>query len=492
MFEVLDDAGLAAEIERETRAAAASDSRRLQLIAELVGRRVAEQDDELLHWACDYWDATAAEVAAAMGIGQRAASREMRIAVALRERFPQVTALFDQGRLSSRLISTITWRTQLVQDVDALRSIDHDLAQRAADWGPLSVSKLEQVIDTLIDRHDPVAVRRTREASRGRDVCLGKQDDTSGTTSLYGRLFATDAAALKKRLEHLIAGVCQDDPRTVGQRRADALGVLGAGGDRLGCQCGQPQCPATASDARAANTVVYVLAEAAAVDAQPDPYLSGDDESTPIARDVADRPTPAPTSALIVDGGVAPAPLLAQLIGSGATVRELTQPCDQAEPRYRPSTALTAFVRMRDMTCMFPGCDRPAQRCDIDHTTPYPDGATHPSNTKCLCRIHHLLKTFWDEWGDRQQPDGTIIWTTPSGRTYLAKPGSRLFFPQWNTTTAALAPPRSGPRRTADRGAMMPRRKYTRAEQDRRQIRAERALNKALISERDKPPPGQG
>ncbi|WP_342744298.1 hypothetical protein [Mycobacterium aquaticum] len=74
MFEELGDAGLVAEIERETRAAAAADSRRLRLIAEMVNRRVAEQDDELLHWACDYWDAAAAEIAAAMGIAHRAAS----------------------------------------------------------------------------------------------------------------------------------------------------------------------------------------------------------------------------------------------------------------------------------------------------------------------------------------------------------------------------------------------------------------------------------
>lgn len=39
----------------------------------------------------------------------------------------------------------------------------------------------------------------------------------------------------------------------------------------------------------------------------------------------------------------------------------------------------------RDRTCRFPGCDRPAQFCDIDHTVPYPYGFTHPSNLKCLC-----------------------------------------------------------------------------------------------------------
>jgi hypothetical protein len=32
------------------------------------------------------------------------------------------------------------------------------------------------------------------------------------------------------------------------------------------------------------------------------------------------------------------------------------------------------------MTCRFPGCDRPAEHSDIDHTVPYPLGPTHPCN----------------------------------------------------------------------------------------------------------------
>jgi hypothetical protein len=491
MFEELGDAGLIAEIERETRAAAASDSRRLRLIAELVRRRVAEQDDELLHWACDYWDATAAEVAAAIGISHRAASKEMRIAVALGDRFPRVAALFDAGRVGSRLISTITWRTQLVEDDAALRLIDDELARRVAEWGPLSVTKLEQAIDTLIDRYDPGARRRLREAVRARDVCLGKTDDVSGTTSLWGRLLATDGAALDKRMAYVMSGVCADDPRTAGQRRSDALGVIAVLGDRLRCQCGHPDCPASAPDARGANTVVYVLADRAAVEAEPDPYLSGDHDTAPIPRErvTDEKPAKNPATAVLLDGGVVPTALLADLIANGARVRELPAPGDEPEPRYRPSAKLAAFVRMRDMMCMFPGCSRPAEFCDIDHTEPYPNGCTHASNTKCLCRIHHLLKTFWVGWSDRQQPDGSIVWTTPSGRTYTTRPGSQLFFPHWNTTTAVLPPP-IGRSNSAHRGVMMPRRKYTRAEQDRRSIRAERARNEAIIAERNKPPPG--
>ena len=63
-------------------------------------------------------------------------------------------------------------------------------------------------------------------------------------------------------------------------------------------------------------------------------------------------------------------------------------PC---EKNYRPTAAQSRFVRCRDLTCRFPGCDRPAEVSDIDHTVPYPIGPTHPSNLKLLCRAHHRI-----------------------------------------------------------------------------------------------------
>ena len=66
---------------------------------------------------------------------------------------------------------------------------------------------------------------------------------------------------------------------------------------------------------------------------------------------------------------------------------------------------------------------------DIDHTVPYPHGATHPANIKCYCRKHHLVKTFWEGWADAQAADGTVRVTTPTGHTYTAAPFSALLFP---------------------------------------------------------------
>src|SRR5262249_16683960 len=139
------------------------------------------------------------------------------------------------------------------------------------------------------------------------------------------------------------------------------------------------------------------------------------------------RSGPARTNpGLVMGGGILPAPVLAAKVAATATIRPLIHPgAAPPEPRYMPSAALADFVRCRDLPCRFPGCDEPAYRCDLDHTIAYPVGPTCASNLGCLCRKHHLLKTFWG-WLNRQSPDGTMIWTAPGGQTYTTHPGSRL------------------------------------------------------------------
>ena len=69
---------------------------------------------------------------------------------------------------------------------------------------------------------------------------------------------ATDAEALDQRLDAMAAAVCDHDPRTLDQRRSDALGAFGHGADRLACRCGNPDCPA--ADAQPSTVVVHVIA----------------------------------------------------------------------------------------------------------------------------------------------------------------------------------------------------------------------------------------
>jgi hypothetical protein len=82
-------------------------------------------------------------------------------------------------------------------------------------------------------------------------------------------------------------------------------------------------------------------------------------------------------------------------LATRASLRPVAVPKDRvAEPHYRPSAALARFIRCRDLMCRWPGCDQPAQFCEIDHTVPYPYGPTHPSNNKLYCRIHRVHKAY--------------------------------------------------------------------------------------------------
>jgi hypothetical protein len=387
------------------------------------------------------------------------------------------------------------------------------------------MKRTEAAIDAIVDEHDPGALRRSRTAARSREVQFGSPTDEPGMTSMWARLFAADAAVIEQRVSELAASGCAGDPRSPGERRADALTALAAGQDRLACGCGTPDCPGGGRPARPpGNTVVHVVAEAdtlteARPEATPPPNpgpgggtgptgetVGSHDVSSTQPDDRAEATAPAGSDAragvgapccaappaFVIGGGVLPAPLLAAMV-EGATIKPVRHPGDAApEPRYVPSPPVADFVRCRDLTCRWPGCDKPAYACDIDHTVPYPLGPTHASNLKCLCRFHHLLKTFWSGaggWRDEQLPDGTIVWTAPTGHTYTTHPGSATLFPALCKPTGTLAPAPKQALSRGDRGVMMPKRRHTRAQNLARRIHAERRLNDAHVAERNKPPP---
>jgi hypothetical protein len=83
---------------------------------------------------------------------------------------------------------------------------------------------------------------------------------------------------------------------------------------------------------------------------------------------------------------------------------------------------------------------------------------------------------------------GTIIWTAPTGHTYPTKPGSAPLFPTLCRPTGELQLPRHTVV-AGDRGAMMPKRRRSRAENLVKRIEAERKLNDEHVAERNRPPP---
>jgi len=80
------------------------------------------------------------------------------------------------------------------------------------------------------------------------------------------------------------------------------------------------------------------------------------------------------------------------------------------------------FLQARDRTCRFPGCRRPANRSDLDHTTPWAAGGpTSVDNQAHLCRRHHTQK-HQQPWRVRHLGGGVLEWTSPIGDVFINRP----------------------------------------------------------------------
>jgi uncharacterized protein DUF222 len=457
MFEGLADADLIDVMGESTRDESTAIAQRLAAVVELYVRRCGDLAG-CEWWCADACDAVAAEISAVQNISHARAVAQVQFACHLWHRLPTVAKVFVSGLIDVRLVSTIVNRTENVDDA-LMAELDEAIAGHCVKWMKLSRPKLRDRVDQWVAKFDPAGVRVPPAVDDNRYINIDPA--APGTAEISGYLNAADGAAVDAALDALAATVCEHDPRGNGQRRSDAAGALARREVTLACQCRRDDCPAAAERAAADAAVIHILAEQATVEGTSNApgYLPG--------------------------FGILPAESVREL-AANAKLTPVVVPTDAPpEPRYRPSRNLADFLKWRDLTCRWPGCDRPVDKCDIDHTVPYPAGFTHPSDLKHYCRIHHLIKTFHGGWAEQQMPDGTIILTAPTGHTYATEPHGAAMFPTLAQSTGEL------PLRTLDepspyRGVMMPKRKQTR-EQDRRdRINAERRQRTELIAEEER------
>lgn len=427
MFEALSDpAALVAVIESTHREESRLVARRLAAVAALLRHRVAtaEQADQE-YAAIDGFEQTAAEVAAAMNLSAMGASYLVSHAEALETRLPGIADLLADGRTDWRTVRLIITRTDLITNGELIAKIDQSLAARIGNWHGWSRQRIVNAIDAAVRVTDPDAIRERRlEAENERHIAITATDN--GMAEIHGSVAAAAATAFDRRLSQLAKQVCPADPRTMDQRRADALAAL-AENRGLACACGQPECPMRGNDDKrdrtGAQVVVNVVASGQTVyaDGAGPGYLEG--------------------------YGVIDAEQVRQLAAAASLLvaNPVTSPVEAL--RYQPSAALERAVRCRDLTCRFPGCSRPATVCDVDHTVPFnhqdpaAGGRTVAENLKCLCRQHHRLKTF-GKWRDKQLPDGMVIWTSPTGNTYRTSPAGADLFPQPRGPACAAPAPK--------------------------------------------------
>ena len=358
---------------------------------------------------------TRAELALGLRISEPAAERLMAESLRLVRVLPAALGAVEAGQVCWRAAACLAEAVlPLIQERDAggpdrvaeFEAAALDAAMRIAP------SRLRSRLRLLCERlRSDSAIERHAEALRDRRVIL--EDAEDGMAWLHAFLPAVEAHAVFHRLRDLAratqdldAEECVPDERTLAQRGADLLVDFLVGDEvRVAGRAGAGRAFSRFAGIR--PTVVVTVPVQTLLD-----------------RDDAADGVPA-----LLDGIVPIDPATARRLTAAAPslYRLLTDPhtgaaLDLSRTRYHPSPALRLWLRLRDGTCRFPGCGRPAKGCDLDHSVDWQyGGATAAANLAHLCRGHHTLK-HQTRWQPRQHPDGTIAWRSPSGRTHMTHP----------------------------------------------------------------------
>jgi hypothetical protein len=359
--------------------------------------------------------AAAREIQVATGLPITQCQRRVWLAACEPERVGPVRAAMRLGRLGFARAAALTEATAHLDAVTAaaiairvLRPASGPDGVPLAGMAPLSQATFTARLRTqlvLACGVVPEAERAYAAALKGRRLSAEPHPDGTGVLFISGDGARISAAA--GRVERIAGRLRKGgDSRTLAQLRADvATDLLLRGwvpGDPVFAQLGKPP----------AATVRVVVSL---------PVLLGGQAGV----------------GQIPGWGALPAEQTRALaLQAGSTwTRIVTDPLDgraiEASARtYRVPAAMAEQVNTRDGTCRAPGCEIPAAGTDLDHSIEWAPtgggadgsgGATAESNLAALHRGHHNLKTagFWDS---EQASDGTLCWTTATGRTVTTYP----------------------------------------------------------------------
>jgi hypothetical protein len=311
--------------------------------------------------------AIALEIAEAMGFSEGQVQYRLSFADTVRDQSPTTWAAFADGRVDLARVREIGHTIGQLKRTESVHRLDRRVVEYAETH---TVAELRSWLKAFVRRVEAdLAIERAEDERTKRHVSVQHGDDSMGWLNAY--LPSHQLAAVEDRIRKAARRPADaDDERTVAQREADLLVAW----------CTESDASETVIDANIAVTVdADVLAGA----------NPGFAEST--------------------DGrwGV-PAQWIADVTSSGSTFwhRIIVDPVNhdilahEYVGRFAPDV-LNIALRFLYGTCQGPGCMVPADRCDIDHRTPWPHGPTRGDNLGPLCRRHHTYKGH-----------GILHWTT--------------------------------------------------------------------------------
>ena len=340
------------------------------------------------------------EIAARLSISSGSAGFRLGLALALADGLTATGSALAAGQIDVQKAHSIVDGCRYLDPATAVE-VEAIVLARASDQTNAQVKKAVRKAAIIAD---PIAAQQRHVAAKNeRGVWLTPLDD--GVAELRAVLAAADALKVYNVLTAtaLSAKLAGGETRTTAQLRADFL-------------------LAPFEEAIATGELSGVVST---------PLVFG-------SRGCGEANLTVPASVIM---GVSNAP--GELVGYGPITAEVskvltservmrrivTNPVDGSflaadSHTYRPNAVLRRHIQLRDGTCRFKTCDRPAVMCDIDHSKPHPLGRTCEANAGPFCKRHHIFKHALDgALAHLRQPNpGTFVWTMPTGHVYTKTP----------------------------------------------------------------------
>ena len=353
-------------------------------------RVLAALDGEPLTWSGGASaDFTQEQVGAALRLSPGTAADRLAIARVLTEKLPTTSERLARGEITYLQAKSLAEAVAPFAD-EIAAAIEQRALRRAGDQ---TLSQFKASVRRALLAADPrTAEQRHADALDERLVVITPLDD--GMAQLWALLPAEGAALIGCVLDSL-AVKTPGEPRSVDQRRADALV------DVFARVLADPTLPEQ-HGARPSIQLTVAASTLLGCDDRPGELAGYGAISADQARRIAADPT-GTWRRLLTDSA------------TGALI-------DYGRSTYRPPRDLADFVIARDPTCVFPTCRGAAHRCDLDHCQPWCNGGTTcPDNLHPLCRPHHRAK-HEAGWTVARQLDGSYRWTSPTGHEYTVTP----------------------------------------------------------------------
>ncbi len=294
----------------------------------------------------------------------------------VRDRAPRAWQAFREGRVDRARVRDIAHTIDQLQREESVERLDARVVDYAVDH---TAAELRVWLRRFVQRvEEDLAVQRADAERSQRHVGITHADDGMGWLNAY--LESHVLADIEGRL-HADArrpgGA--DDERTVSQREADLFASW---------------CIDSEGTTKPADVHVAVTIDADVLAGAVDGFAQSTDGRWGVPASW--------TTEVALTGN----PFWHRMVLDPVTSDVLSH---EYVGRFCPDI-LAVALRFRDGVCQAPGCTVPAERCDIDHREPWPEGSTNANNLGPFHRRHHNFKSHGLlHWSTRRPRAGPPI-----------------------------------------------------------------------------------